>query len=571
VHFLEQSLRAHALYQRDKDYIVRDGEVIIVDEFTGRVMPGRRWSEGLHQAVEAKEGVKMQAESRTLATITFQNYFRMYGKLSGMTGTAATSAEEFHKVYGLNVIVVPTSKPIVRRDEPDVVFRTLEGKWRALVMDVKQRYERGQPVLIGTTSIEKNELVSKLLEREGITHEVLNAKQHAREGEIIAQAGRLGAVTVATNMAGRGVDIMLGGTPQNPEQADAVRAAGGLAVLGTERHEARRIDNQLRGRSGRQGDPGETQFYISLEDDLMRIFGGDKLQSLMARLNVPEDQPIESGIVSKALEGAQARIEGQNFDIRKHLLDYDDVVNKHREAVYRRRRELLLGKEYDAALVKLFTAERDAVMTGTLASDLPSEWDREGLLEHLKTILFVPDDAAGQLDAIVDGDGGVDMKREAVAAWLDELYEKGLTVRQEELGEEEAWTSLRRQALLRSIDTLWMEHLETMDALRDSVRLRAYGQRDPLVEYKAEASRLFRELEASIRIRTLQYLFRAHVHKHGQHVGQQRNQQMNRADQPVAGPVRAKAEVGRNDPCPCGSGLKYKKCGMINAPEHRGS
>ena len=576
VHFLEQSLRAHTLYLRDKDYIVRDGEVIIVDEFTGRVMPGRRWSEGLHQAVEAKEGVKMQAESRTLATITFQNYFRMYDKLSGMTGTAVTSAEEFHKVYELEVIVVPTDKPLVRKDHPDVVFRTLEGKWRALVADIKERHERGQPVLVGTTSIEKNELVSKLLEREGIPHEVLNAKQHAREGEIIAQAGRLGAVTVATNMAGRGVDIMPGGTPPNPAQADAVRAAGGLTVFGTERHEARRIDNQLRGRAGRQGDPGETQFFLSLEDDLMRIFGGDKIQALMARMNVPEDQPIESGMVSKALEGAQARIEGQNFDIRKHLLDYDDVVNKHRDAVYRRRRTLLTGEGHEKALRDLFRKEREVFVAMALASDIPSGWDREGMLEHLKTFLVVPGDASKELDAIVDGEGGVDMKRERVAEWLVAIYEQGITARRDALGDDAAWASLMKQALLRSIDTLWMEHLETMDALRDSVRLRAYGQRDPLVEYKGEASRLFKELEASIRIRTLQYLFRAHVHvyQHGEQTSRPADQQIRgavRSDQSTSQLVRQSASApGRNDPCPCGSGLKYKRCGLINAPEHKG-
>ena len=576
VHFLEESLKAKALFQRDKDYVVKNNEVIIVDEFTGRMLHGRRYQGGLHQAIEAKEGVLVKEESKTYAKVSIQNYFRLYKKISGMTGTAQTSAEEFHKVYKLEVITVPTNKPVVRKDNEDAIYKTAAARWRAVVAEVKERHAAGQPVLLGTTSIEKNELISGMLTKAGVPHELLNAKNNEREGSIIAQAGKLGGVTVATNMAGRGVDIMLGGTPPNPAQADAVRAAGGLTVFGTERHEARRIDNQLRGRAGRQGDPGETQFFLSLEDDLMRIFGGDKIQALMARMNVPEDQPIESGMVSKALEGAQARIEGQNFDIRKHLLDYDDVVNKHRDAVYRRRRTLLTGEGHEKALRDLFRKEREVFVAMALASDIPSGWDREGMLEHLKTFLVVPGDASKELDAIVDGEGGVDMKRERVAEWLVAIYEQGITARRDALGDDAAWASLMKQALLRSIDTLWMEHLETMDALRDSVRLRAYGQRDPLVEYKGEASRLFKELEASIRIRTLQYLFRAHVHvyQHGEQTSRPADQQIRgavRSDQSTSQLVRQSASApGRNDPCPCGSGLKYKRCGLINAPEHKG-
>ncbi|MBI4134471.1 MAG: preprotein translocase subunit SecA, partial [Candidatus Terrybacteria bacterium] len=594
VHYLEQSLRARVLFQRDRDYIARDGEIIIVDEFTGRLMPGRRWSDGLHQAVEAKEGVKVQAESRTLATITFQNYFRMYEKLAGMTGTAVTSAEEFHKVYGLEVLVIPTHKPMIRQDRSDLVFRSAAGKWKALVAAVREKYERGQPVLIGTTSIEKNELLSTMLSREGIRHELLNAKHHEREGAIIAQAGRLGGVTVATNMAGRGVDIILGGNPPDPTEAQKVREAGGLAVFGTERHEARRIDNQLRGRAGRQGDQGESQFYLSLEDDLLRIFGGERLKGLMARFDLPEEQPIESGLISKAIESAQGRIEGQNFDIRKHLLDYDDVSNKHREAIYRRRRKALQGEDALPELHQLFQEELKMVCAVHLAGDYPTEWNTEEFTENLKALLPLPSDAHTQILAIAERGEVAGLtsygrtvtvstlqdavaRREGILEWGTAVWEQAVSARRDEIGEE-TLRALAKQVLLRAIDTLWVEHLETMEALRDAVRLRAYGQRDPLVEYKTEAARTIRQLEAAIRARAIQMLFRAHVHPQHSPMAAQAGPPSVPRSGPAAGQqIRKSTTPGRNDPCPCGAinpatgrVYKYKQCGLINAPQHRG-
>ncbi|MFH1462546.1 MAG: preprotein translocase subunit SecA [bacterium] len=432
LHHLEQSLRAEVLFKRDKDYVVKEGEVLIVDEFTGRLMPGRRWSSGLHQAIEAKEGVQVKPESLTLASITFQNYFRLYKKLAGMTGTAATSAEEFDKVYGLEVIIIPTNAPMVRQDLPDKIYKTEEGKFKAVVADIKERHRAGQPVLVGTTSIEKNEYLGKLLDREGIPHQILNAKHHEREGEIIAQAGRLGAVTIATNMAGRGVDIVLAGSPPNPEEIQKVKELAGLYVIGTERHEARRIDNQLRGRSGRQGDPGASQFFVSLEDDLMRIFGGDRIKSLMSALKVPEDQPIAANLVSGALESAQGKIEGMNFDLRKHVLEYDDVMNKQREVFYKKRREILEKSQVE---------------------DVNS---KEGLRFYILELI-------------------------KKAELKEEDYEK----KEKEIGEDKI-RQVEKIVCLRILDMLWLEHLESMDHLRDSVRLRAYGQKDPLVEYKSE-------------------------------------------------------------------------------------
>lgn len=433
LHHLEQALRAEALFKRDRDYIVKNGKVIIIDEFTGRLMPGRRWSGGLHQAIEAKEGVPIQPESVTLASITFQNYFRLYKKLAGMTGTAATSAEEFDKVYNLEVIKIPTNRPMIRKDLPDKVYKTQEGKFRAILREIKERHERGQPILVGTRSVEVNEYLGGLLKRIGIPHEVLNAKNHEREGEIIAQAGKLGQVTVATNMAGRGVDIILGGNPPNEEEAKKVKELGGLFVLGTERHESRRIDNQLRGRAGRQGDPGESQFFLSLEDDLLRIFGGERVKRLIDILKIPEDEPIESKMVSDIIEKAQAKIEGMNFDMRKHLLEYDDVLNKHREIFYKKRREILMA-DYDE-LEKIF-------------SEILEKYGFS--LEELK-------------------------KREKKFG-KDKFLEVG------------------RNIFLTLSNRFWMDHLETMEYLKDSVRLRAYGQQDPIVEYKIEGHRKFQQL-----------------------------------------------------------------------------
>ncbi len=448
VHHLETATRAKAIFRRDKDYVVRAGEVVIVDEFTGRLQPGRRWSDGLHQAIEAKEGVAIQKESRTFASITFQNYFRLYGKLAGMTGTAATSAEEFYKVYGLNTVAIPTNIPPKRIDHNDMMFQTESGKYRAIAKHVKQLHEKGQPVLIGTVSVEKNEVLSSHFKLEGIPHEVLNAKNHEREGEIIAQAGRPGAVTIATNMAGRGVDIKLGGNPASDEDMQAVKDAGGLFVLGTERHDARRIDNQLRGRAGRQGDPGETQFFVSLEDSLMRIFANDVIKRVMGSFGIPEDEPIYNSMITKSLERAQTRIEEINFDSRKHVLAYDDILNIQRKSIYDRRRALLEGS-------------KDVV-------------DAE--IERIAT-----------LNLTVLAEGETEEKAQDFAALMREAREK----------HGDQFHQLARRFLLQTIDLLWVEHLEAMEYLRSSVNLRAYGQRDPLIEYKREGLKLFTSMEAN--------------------------------------------------------------------------
>ena len=489
LHHLEQALRAQALYKSDRDYVVKDGQVIIIDEFTGRLMPGRRWSGGLHQAIEAKEGVRVQAESLTLASITFQNLFKGYKKLAGMTGTALTSAEEFDKVYGLDSVPIPTNNKLARVDLPDRIYKTERGKFLALVAEIKERNKIGQPMLVGTRSVEKNEYLGKLLEREGIKHEILNAKNHEREGEIIAQAGRLGAVTIATNMAGRGVDIILGGNPPSAAEAQKVRDAGGLLIVGTERHEARRIDNQLRGRAGRQGDPGTTQFFISTEDDLVRIFAGEAMRKLMDMLKVPEDQPIESGMVSKRIEEAQTKIEGANFDIRKHLLDYDSVLNKHREVIYKKRDEILQKSD------------------------------------------------------------------EEIHDYIMELVEKGQAgdqyAKREAENGKEAMIQAGRFIALKTIDFFWQEHLEMMDSVRDSVRLRAYGQQDPLVEYKSEANKQFRNLLDTVEANILQNLLNVTINKNAVAAASR--------PQPQNSSARY-GKVDRNDPCPCGSGKKYKKC-----------
>jgi len=502
LHHLEQSLKAEVLFKRDKHYVVKEGEVIIVDEFTGRLMPGRRWSGGLHQAVEAKEGVMVQPESLTLASITFQNYFRMYKKLGGMTGTALTSAEEFDKVYGLEVVSVPTNKPMVRQDLPDKVFKNESGKYSALIKEIKERHEKGQPVLVGTTSIEKNEYLGKLLDREGMAHQILNAKHHEKEGEIIAQAGKKGQITIATNMAGRGVDIILGGNPPEKEGAESVRQSGGLHIIGTERHEARRIDNQLRGRAGRQGDPGSSQFFVSLEDDLMRIFGGDRIKSLMEALKLPEDQPIEAGLVSGAIESAQSKIEGMNFDLRKHVLEYDDVMNKHREVIYRKRREIL---------------EKSQIL---------DPGDQNSLKAYISEII-------------------------KKAGLKEEDYEK----KEKEIGPERM-RQVEKFVSLRVLDAFWMEHLENMEYLRDSVRLRAYGQRDPLVEYKTEGHKMFQKLLGTIESNIAEMILKVSVSE----------EPPKPSSQPQS-VLKSNNRVGRNDPCPCGKKdpttgkpIKYKKC-----------
>jgi len=523
LHHLEQALRAEALFTKDRDYIVKNGEIIIIDEFTGRLMPGRRWSGGLHQAIEAKEGVSVQPESLTLASITFQNLFRMYKKLAGMTGTAATSAEELYKVYGLEVVIIPSNKPMIRKDLADGVYKTEKGKFEALIKEIKERYQRGQPVLVGTRSVEKNEYLGKLLEKEGISHQILNAKNHEQEGQIIAQAGKLGAVTIATNMAGRGVDIILGGNPQDPEQSRRVCDSGGLHVIGTERHEARRIDNQLRGRTGRQGDPGSSQFFLSLEDDLMRIFGGDRIQGLMSAFKIPEDEPIEARLISGAIESAQAKIEGLNFDLRKHLLDYDDVLNKHRETIYKKRKRFLEIEN---------PAAEPSVRHG-------AGWKSE-IVPMMKS------------SRILD---------EVGKNWIeDDDKMKALEEKEKEL--KENFNPVAKFIALRTLDMLWMDHLENMEHLRDSVRLRAYGQQDPLVEYKNEGHKMFKQLLAILELNIVQTVLKVGLAEKPFPAAQQY--------QPVS--VRnSKNKAGRNDPCPCGAKkpdgcpIKYKHCHGKNA------
>ena len=579
VHHLEQALRANVLYQKDKDYVVKDGEVILVDEFTGRLMPGRRLSEGLHQAIEAKEHVEVQKESRTLASITFQNYFRMYKKLAGMTGTALSNAEEFDRVYGLYVVAVPTNKPLIRADKNDFIFRTRTGKFQAAVQEIAERHKKGQPVLVGTTSIEQNELLSKMLEVEGVSHQILNAKNHMKEGEIIAQAGKFGRVTVATNMAGRGVDIVLGGNPQDPKDAKKVLEVGGLFVLGTERHEARRIDDQLRGRAGRQGDPGETQFFLSLEDDVMRVFGGGRVQNLMKTLRIPEDQPIESGMVSGAIESAQKKIEGYNFDVRKHVLDYDEVLNKHRQALYKKRREVLLAdsKTLDTARKEAFS---DFAKNVTLVhtAEARSAWNTDEIFDALRAITGADEGVQSKLADYKNEVAEDEVVRENITAYVIEVLLEQYKGKREKAGEDKIY-DVERWVHLRTMDMFWMDHLEAMDHMRDSVRLRAYGQRDPLAEYKSESRGMYYNLFAGINENIVQTLFRAEL-KEAPHVhaeGHQHESSHTTGTPSAADTQKHSTKVGRNDPCPCGAKnpqtgktYKYKKCGMINAPHHKG-
>ncbi len=516
IHHAEQAIRAHAIFRIDKDYVVQDGEVKIVDEFTGRIMEGRRYSEGLHQALEAKEAVEIRRESQTLATITFQNFFRMYTKLGGMTGTAETEAEEFSKIYNLEVLVVPTNKPIVRKDEKDKIFKGEEGKWKAVVEEVKKRQATGQPILLGTASIEKNEMLSTYLAQAGVKHELLNAKNHEREAEIIAEAGRKGAVTVATNMAGRGVDIKLGGLDATPELREEIRELGGLCVIGTERHESRRIDNQLRGRAGRQGDPGFTQFYVSMEDDLIRIFGGERMRNLMNTLGIPDDQPIESGMITSSLEKAQQRVEGHNFDTRKRVLDYDEVLNKHRRSVYGRRASILQNAEFDTLREIRDMIEREAehivlfhtgdsiemeIVPALPDEEVEGDRDVKEIMESLQTLCALPQSTVSELQVIL---GELSRNKEVLAKQRDDiltiftgLVEKELAQAVQTLGEKELNVMLRR-LMLRAIDQAWVEHLETMQYLRRSIGLRSYGQRDPLVEYNREAFNVFNRMQEDI-------------------------------------------------------------------------
>ena len=596
-HHINQALKANNIMKRDIDYVVKDGEVIIVDEFTGRLMYGRRYSDGLHQAIESKEGLSVRSESKTLATITFQNYFRMYEKLAGMTGTAKTEEAEFTEIYGMDVVEIPTNKPVIREDFSDSVYKNEEAKFTAIVEEIKEKHKTGQPILVGTISIENSELLSKMLKKERLPHEVLNAKHHEREAEIVAQAGRLGAVTIATNMAGRGTDIVLGGNPEylakldlkkegysdeviafvdsfadtNDEEvikareeyrklyekhrvetdvnAKEVIKAGGLHIIGTERHESRRIDNQLRGRSGRQGDPGSSRFYISLEDDLMRLFGGDRIRDMIENMNMPDDEPLEHKILTRSIESAQRKVEGNNFSIRKHVLQYDDVMNKQREVIYGERRKVLEGedlREHILGMVKNII--ENAVEMYTMQSKYPEEWDMAGLENYLENI-FLPKGAL-KIEDIESLD------KEILTDKLYNIAEGSYELKEKEIGEE-MFREIERVILLQVVDSKWMDHIDAMDQLRQGIGLRAYGQEDPVRAYQIEGFDMFDEMNHNIQLDTVRLLY---------HVETPEKMERKRVANPIATDrkpqktiVKGK-KIGRNDPCPCGSGKKYKKC-----------
>ncbi|ERL05678.1 preprotein translocase subunit SecA [Mitsuokella sp. oral taxon 131] len=574
-HCFTAALRAKALMKRDRDYVVRGDEIVIVDEFTGRLMEGRRYSDGLHQAIEAKEGVKIQRESQTLATITFQNYFRMYDKLAGMTGTAKTEEDEFIKIYNLPVIVVPTNKPVKRIDHPDLIFKTKRAKYKAVGFAVEELYAKGQPVLIGTTSITQSEELSAILKRHGIPHSVLNAKFHEKEAEIIANAGQMGAVTIATNMAGRGTDIKLG---------EGVAELGGLFIIGTERHESRRIDNQLRGRSGRQGDPGESRFYLSLEDDLLRLFASERIAKIMDHLGMEEDEPIEHKIITNSIEHAQKKVEARNFDIRKHVLEYDDVMNQQREVIYGERRKILLGDNLRENIIGMVNHIIKTEMNQYASADLyPEEWQLDGLIEDAEKI-YAPEGKLKKEELAA-------MSRDDLKETLEGIAEEGYRQREALFGEENM-RELEKVVMLRVVDSKWMEHLDRMDMLRDGINLRAYGQRNPLVEYKIEALDMFEEMEAAIQDQIASLIYHVSIvtpeqaaenaaaerARAEEAIRKQKSQiedhlktaQASHGDTVSAAEAKkpkqaVSKKVGRNDPCPCGSGKKYKNCCGKNA------
>jgi len=554
--YLRNALSAREAYHRDREYVVKDGEVIIVDEFTGRLMHGRRYSDGLHQAIEAKERVRVQQESRTYATVTIQNYFRMYQKLSGMTGTALTEAEEFHKIYKLEVMVIPTHKPMIRQNFPDQIYKDVKSKFKAVVREIEQMSKAGRPVLVGTVSIENSEYLSDLLKKKGIPHHILNAKQHEREAYIVAQAGKPGAVTVATNMAGRGVDIILGGNPQDGEEKDwqkehqKVVELGGLHIVGTDRHEARRIDNQLRGRSGRQGDPGSSRFYVSLEDDIVRRFGGDRIKGFMEWAGMDEDTPIENSLVNKSIENAQVKVEGYNFDIRKHLVEYDDVVNHHRELIYGERRKIISGADLKSNILSMVGDEIKNIVAAHTANEHGEGWDADGLLGKASAILPIPSTFNAQAIS--------QMKPGQIEEKLIELANILYEDKEKELGPENM-RAVERLLMLRIIDMLWVEHLTMMEQMRQGIGLQAVGQRDPLVAYKREGHGLFQNLLSTIQHDVVHSIY---------HVGIARRETAQKSPAPVQAGGNGKKQrmkiggkkVGRNDPCPCGSGKKYKHC-----------
>ena len=612
LHHINQAIKARGIMKRDIDYVVKDGQVIIVDEFTGRLMYGRRYSEGLHQAIEAKEGVKVAAESKTLATVTFQNYFRMYEKLAGMTGTASTEADEFSEIYGLNIVTVPTNRPRQRQDMHDVVYKTVKGKYNAVIEQVVECHAKGQPVLVGTVSIEKSELLSRLLKAKGVPHNVLNAKNHEREAEIVAQAGKKGAVTIATNMAGRGTDIVLGGNapylaktkmraegfteeqiaeadghgetdnedilaararfeallaeyqPTISAEAEEVRAAGGLFIIGTERHESRRIDNQLRGRSGRQGDPGASRFFLSLEDDLLRLFGGDRVQALMDTLNLDEDTPIENKMLTSTIESAQKKLEARNFSIRKNVLQYDDVMNQQREIIYGQRRKVLNGEDVSASLHQMMEDSIKASVAAFLAGDVAEDWDFAALRRHYLGWLCVESDFHYTTEQLND------LKREDVENLLLERGKKILAIKEQRYGAP-IMREVERICLLRNVDLKWMDHIDNMDQLRQGIALRSYGQKDPVVEYRIEGFEMFDAMVESIREDTVKMLLTVELRT----PEAPKREQVAKPTGEGAVPSRANGQtgqgqkgeaprrvvkIGRNDPCPCGSGLKWKKC-----------
>ena len=608
LHYINQAIKARGVMKRDIDYVVKDGEVIIVDEFTGRLMLGRRYNDGLHQAIEAKEGVTVAAESKTLATITFQNYFRMYDKLSGMTGTASTEADEFSEIYGLNIVSVPTNKPKARIDYPDVVYKTIQAKYNAVCDQVAECHAKGQPVLVGTVSIEKSETLSKMLSRRGIKHNVLNAKQHDKEAQIVAQAGKFGAVTIATNMAGRGTDIVLGGNaeymaknqlekegfapeliaeadghgdtqdegilsararfeellaqykPEIAQEAEKVREAGGLFIIGTERHESRRIDNQLRGRAGRQGDPGASRFYLSLEDDLMRIFGGERVQNMMNSLGLEDDVPIEAKLLSNTIESSQKKLEGRNFSIRKNVLQFDDVMNQQREIIYGQRRKVLDGEDISAQMHEMLHQNVEESVNLFLAGDVPDDWDFAALRRHYMGWLCVDSDFRYTKEQLND------LEKEDVAKLLIDRAELILKKKEEKYGSP-LMRELERICLLRNVDLKWMDHIDNMEQLKDGIRLRSYGQKDPVVEYRIEGFEMFDAMVESIREDAVRMLLTVEVRTERPPEREQvakptgEGAVPDRAGRGGKGqaPVRVQ-KIGRNDPCPCGSGLKWKKC-----------
>ncbi len=606
MHYINNAIRAHGVMKKDVDYIVKDGQVLIVDSFTGRIMYGRRYSNGLHQAIEAKEGVKVERENKTQATITFQNYFRLYKKLSGMTGTALTEENEFREIYNLDVVEIPTNRPMIRKDYNDVVYKTINGKYRAIIEQIKECHAKGQPVLVGTASVEKSEVVSALLKKEGIKHNVLNAKYHEKEAEIIAQAGKVGAVTISTNMAGRGTDIKLGGNAEfmaksalrdegfeewqineatayshtdNPEileyrrrfrelekqfeaeiapEADKVREAGGLFILGTERHESRRIDNQLRGRSGRQGDPGESRFYLSMQDDLMRLFGSDKMLGVVSALGLPEDQPINAKLLSNSIESAQKRLEGMNFERRKRVIEYDDVMNQQRELIYAQRRDVLDGKDLKAMIWKMVEDYIDGAVAEYCASDVPDEWNYDGLRAYFLGIL------CGKDDFVYTPDDMDKITAESIRDTLITRAEKRYAA-QEAVFTPERFREIERIILLENVDRKWMDHIDAMDDLETGVGLNAYAQRDPVKEFKIFGSQMFDDMIHDIRTDTVRMLLTVAPRR-----TMERKKVLTAADNMNAGGGDKKVtvtavkrkKVGPNDPCPCGSGLKYKKCCM---------